>query len=325
MEDWQIIRGVSTLVKICAGVKKNEEVLIVTDTGIPAHIPEALALICIQLGADAQIIKMIPRKVEGSEPPKVVAGAIENADVILEITSVFVHHSNARAIACDKGARYLYIGGLDDDLLKGPGALDADFLEIAPVVQRFAKILTEGDSIHVTTEAGTDYKASIAGRNGRAITGLATEPGSFGAPPCIEAGAIPVEDTGNGIVIADQYAVGIGLLEEPIVVYLENGRANKIEGGKQAKELIQLLDSVKNSNAYHFAEIGIGMNPQALMIDNVLSAEGKSGTGHIALGSTPGDKGVKRIHGSIHIDLVYDKPSIEIDGKKVVELGKVII
>lgn len=325
MEDWEIIKGVSTIVRICAGVKEGEEVLIVTDTAIPSHIPEALALICVEIGADAQIIKMTPRKVEGSEPPKVVAGAIENSDVIMEITSIFVHHSNARAIACERGARYLYIGGLDNNLLKGPGALDADFLAIAPLVQKFANIITEGDVIHITTEAGTDFTASITGRKGRAITGLATEPGSFGAPPCIEAGVIPVENTGNGIVIASEYAVGIGLLEEPIVVHLESGRAKKIEGGREAKELRQLLDSVKNPNAYHFAEIGIGMNPEALMIDNVLSAEGKSGTGHIALGSTPGDKGVKRIHGSIHIDLVFDKPSIEIDGNRVIDMGKVII
>ena len=154
MEDWEIIKGVSTLVRICAGVKEGEEVLIVTDTGIPSHIPEALALICIEVGADAQVIKMTPRKVDGSEPPKVVAGAIENSDVILEITSVFVHHSNARAIACERGARYLYIGGLDDNLLKGPGALDADFLALAPQVQQLRELR---DNYLMKTESGSSF------------------------------------------------------------------------------------------------------------------------------------------------------------------------
>ena len=61
------------------------------------------------------------------------------------------------------------------------------------------------------------------------------------------------------------------------------------------------------------------------MIDNILSAEGKAGTAHIALGSTPGDRDARLIRAGIHLDLVFWHPDILLDAIPVVRNGEVII
>jgi 2,5-dihydroxypyridine 5,6-dioxygenase len=326
MTRWEILRGVNKLVQLCAGVEKGERALIVTDTRFPGHIPDLFAMAVTALGAEPILIRMLTREHNGEEPPAPIAAAMKEADVVFELTSVFVHHSQARQEAHRRGVRYLYLGGITDDLLAGPGAMEADFEAIAPLVEEMARLITASEEIELTAPGGTRFRASLHGREGRALTGLARTPGSFGAPPDIEAGAIPVEGTGEGTIVADAYAVEIGLLSNPIRVEVEKGRVRTIEGpGAEAERLRRLLEAVGNPNAYQIAEIGIGLNPRAEMIDNILSAEGKAGTAHIALGSTPGDRDARLTRAGIHLDLVFWHPDILLDGIAVVRHGEVAI
>ncbi len=326
MPRWEIIRGVNTLVQLCAGVKKGERALIVTDTGFPGHIPDLFALVVTTLGAEPILTRMLTREHNGEEPPPPVAAAMKEVNVVFELSSVFVHHSQARQEAHRKGVRYLYLGGITDALLAGPGAMEADFEAIAPLVEKIAGVITASEEIEMTAPGGTHFRASLHGREGRALSGLARTPGSFGAPPDIEAGVIPVEGTGEGTIVADAYAVEIGLLSNPIRLEVEKGRVQNITGpGADAERLRRLLDAVANPDAYQVAEIGIGLNPCAEMIDNILSAEGKAGTAHIALGSTPGDRDARLTRAGIHLDLVFWHPDILLDGTPVVRRGDVII
>lgn len=326
MENRETVRGVNKLVCTCAGVKKGEKVLILTDSRFPSHIPDLFAEKAAELGAEPVLIRMMPRKHNGEEPPAPAAEAMKQADVIFELTTVFVHHSRARQEAHKTGARYLYLGGITDELLARPGAMDADFEAIAPTVEKIAGLITRSDKIRVTAAGGTSFLASIQGREGRALTGMARSPGSFGAPPDIEAGVIPVEGTGEGVIVADAYVVEIGLLSNPVRLEVQGGEVKRIEGtGVEAESLKNLLHSIENPRAYQVAEIGIGLNPCAKMIDNILSAEGKAETAHIAIGSTPGDRDAHFIGAGIHLDLVFWRPDIFLDEKPIMKRGQVAI
>ena len=318
--------GVTKLVHVCAGVREGERVLILTDTGFPRHIPELFAAAVVAERAEPIVATMPVRAHNGEEPPAAIAAAMKEVDVVLELTSVFVHHSTARQEAHKRGTRYLYLGGMTDALLRGPGALDADFEAIAPVVEAIAARITAAETIEVAAPGGTQFRANIHGRAGRALTGLARSPASFGAPPDIEAGVIPIEGTSRGTIVADAYAVEIGLLAHPVRLEVEGGRVQHIaKTGPQAEKLIALLESVGDPNVYNIAEIGIGLNPAAEMIDNILSAEGKAGTAHIALGSTPGDQHVRRTIAGIHLDLVFWHPDVRLDDAMIVRGGNVVM
>ncbi len=321
-----MVRGVSRLVCTCAGVKEGERVLIITDSHFPSHIPDLFVMKASELGAEPILMKMLPRGHNGEEPPVLIAEAMKHADVIFELTTVFVHHSKARQEAHRAGARYLYLGGITDELLSKSGAMDADFEAIAPTVEKIAHMITQSDEIRVTAPGGTNFRANIEGKEGRALTGIARSPGSFGAPPDIEAGVIPVEGTGEGVIVADAYVVEIGLLSNPIRLEVQSGEVKRIEGtGVEAESLKNLLHSIGDPKAYQVAEIGIGLNPKAKMIDNILSAEGKAETAHIAIGSTPGDKDAHFIGAGIHLDLVFWRPDILLDGNLIVKAGEIIL
>lgn len=320
MSDISLEAGARRLVQ-CGGITAGEDVLIITDTGMDQEVVAAFADVVRKQGGDLVMALMDRRSGPGQAPPEPIAQAMTGAKLAIELTSEFVHHSPARQAAQRAGLRYLFIGDIDREMLESDGAVYADFAEIAPRIVRMSDEITRGTTMRITAPAGTDMTFDIAGRNGRALTGLAAEPSAFGAPPCLEGGVIPKLGGCNGTVVIDAYCVGLGLIEEHVTVRVEDGFAVEIEGGPQADKLRGLLEGANNPNAYNIGEVGIGFNNSALMIDNVTSAESVYGTAHIALGSTPADLDIEMINGGIHLDMVFNSPTITVDGKEAMRDG----
>src|SRR6516225_1172191 len=105
----EITAGVRRLLEVCAAVRRDERVLIVTDTSFDDAIVAAFAVIVKEMRAEPVIMTMERRRVPGEEPPRPVAAAMKAADVILELTSQFIGSSRARVDACNAGARYLVL------------------------------------------------------------------------------------------------------------------------------------------------------------------------------------------------------------------------
>ncbi|GLU49776.1 aminopeptidase [Nocardiopsis ansamitocini] len=316
MSDARLLEGARRLIG-CGRIKPGEEVLIITDTRMDAEVVEAFAQAVREEGADLVVATMAARSGPGQSPPEILAKGMRGADLAIELTSEFVHHSIARQSAQRAGLRYLFIGDIDREMLEGPGAVYADFEAIAPRIVRLSEAITAGSTMRITAPGGTDMTFDLVGRNGRALTGLADAPSTFGAPPCLEGGVIPKPGGSSGRVVVDAYCVGVGLIDTPITVEVENGRAVSIEGGPEAEKLRGLLEGTGNANAHNVSEVGIGFNDSALLIDNVTSAESLYGTAHIALGSTPADLDIEMINAGIHLDMVFHRPTITIDGSEV--------
>lgn len=324
MTDISLEEGARRLVE-CGGITAGEDVLIITDTGMDQEVVSAFADVVRQQGADLVVALMDRRSGPGQAPPEPIARAMTGAQLAIELTSEFVHHSPARQSAQRAGLRYLFIGDIDREMMENEGAVYADFAEIAPRIERMSEEITRGKTLRITAPSGTDMTFDVDGRNGRALTGLATEPSTFGAPPCLEGGVIPKPGGCNGTVVIDAYCVGLGLIDEPVTVRVKDGFAVEIEGGSQADKLRSLLEGANNPNAYNIGEVGIGFNDAALMIDNVTSAESVYGTAHIALGSTPADLDIEMINGGIHLDMVFNSPTITVDGKDAMRDGEFLL
>ncbi len=67
------------------------------------------------LGLDVVVVSSAPADLPGDDPPAPVGAAMLEADVIFELTSVFIGSCPARREACERGARYLTVPGLDVD------------------------------------------------------------------------------------------------------------------------------------------------------------------------------------------------------------------
>jgi leucyl aminopeptidase (aminopeptidase T) len=149
--------------------------------------------------------------------------------------------------------------------------------------------------------------------------GLIHEKGSFGNLPAGEVFVAPVEGSANGILVIDASVAGIGILERPIEVTVENGFATKIEGSSQGEKLQNMLSSVGMREAFNMAELGFGTNPNASVIGNVLEDEKAFGTIHIAFGDNSTIGGL--IKAGIHVDAILTKPTVSVDGEFILKNG----
>lgn len=316
-------RGVGNLVS-CLGDVDDQSVGVLVDPGTDAALREETERVLRAGGAQVRVVQLPVSEGTDAEVPAAVAEQLEGLAAVVEITTVSVRHSQARQDLQGAGTRYLYVGSPPQHLFDGTGAMYADFPTHRARIEWLAERVTSGSSMRITTARGTDLTVDLVGRSGRALTGMADRAGQFGTPPCLEWGLVPSLTGTTGRLVADAYGVGLGLLREPIQGTIEGGRLVDIGAGHEGDRLRDLLASAQTPHAYQVSEIGVGMNPEAQMIDDMMSAEAVLGTAHVAVGTTPADPGVERVQAGLHIDLVFWHPTITIDGDVIMDAGHLL-
>ena len=307
-----LIDGAKTAVITCMGVKKGEDVLILTDTE-KEEIGEALFEVAQEVKANAMIVKMQPGTRHGEEPPKPIAEMMKFVDVIIAPTQYSVTHTQARKRANRAGARVATMPGIIPSMMSS-GGMTADFKEVEKQVKKLAKILEGAKTVKIQTEIGTDLEVSVEGRNWYIDTGICHKKGEFINLPAGEVFIAPKEGTANGKLIID--GAFWEILKEPVIIDVKDGYAKRITGTKEIAKQV----SKRGKEGRNIAEVGIGMNPKAKIIGNVLEDEKVMGTVHVALGdnSTFGGK----CKAGIHIDGIIKDPTLLVDDETIMENGK---
>jgi leucyl aminopeptidase (aminopeptidase T) len=192
----------------------------------------------------------------------------------------------------------------------------ADYKKVRALTMKVARLLDDASAVEIETKIGTRLHMSIAGRKAHPDTGIFHKPGDFGNLPAGEAFIAPVEGTAEGRAVVDGSMVD--RVRGAIEIIFEKGVAKKISGSP-APGLLEMLRKA-GPKAMNLAEFGIGTNPKARLIGNVLEDEKVLGTCHIALGdnSTFGGK----VKAGIHVDGIIKHPTIKLDGKIVMRDGK---
>jgi leucyl aminopeptidase (aminopeptidase T) len=304
----------------CMAVKKGESVLVICDAPL-RKIGFALWNAAKELDAEVMLLEIIPRSRHGEEPPPVVAGIMKAVDVLLCPTSFSLTHTEARRAATRAGVRAATLPGITEDCMKR--TLTADYNKIASLSEKFAKVLSGGKHARVTSPAGTDIEFSIQGRVALADTGLVHKPGDMSNLPAGEAFLAPVERTAEGVMVFEAAVAGLGKLgEEKIRIKVEEGYAVEITGRAQARKLEEMLEP-HGRDAYNIAELGIGTNDKAIISGKILEDEKILGTVHLALGDNKSMGG--KVGVSSHLDGLILKPSVWIDGERIIEDGKLLI
>ncbi len=318
MKEILMTKGARKLMETCAGVKRDENVLIVTDFK-RVKIAQVLAAAAYERGAEVMIAIMTPRKGHGQEPPVPIGEAMKKADVIFTPVSYSITHTQAMKGALESGARSLVMTEFIEDQLIS-GGIEADFNESKAVCKKMANAFEKSRKVLLTTPRGTHLSMEKEGRPGNAMYCI-VEPGQLSPVPTVEANFSPMEGTSEGTIVADASLpyLDIGLLKEPIVATVKEGVITKIEGADQAKKLADDLESRNDPKVYNVAELGVGLNPKSTMQGVQLEDEGVFGTVHIGIGTnvTLGGK----VKAAIHYDLIMWEPTVELDGRIVLEGG----
>lgn len=323
MEQPDLSFGAERLVHHVTGVRPGERALVVLDADTDCSIAAALEAALERAGADARILEVARAKTDSGEPPASIAAAMRDADVVFLAVQVSLTHTEAVKATCAKGGRVAALTQWVPEMLQ-QGGIEADFHAIEPRVMRVAAIWDEGSEVRVTSPSGTDITLDIRGRTGtpHAKTGV-VRPGTFHPIPDIEAPVSPV--TGHGVIVCDASIpyLGIGVLEEPVTLRVEDGRVVSIDGGWAADRVRRSWEDLDDPNVYHLAELGIGMNPHCRLTGRMLEDEGVATTCHFGIGTSNtlgGD-----VKAKCHYDFVVQDPTITVDGRVIMRGGELLV
>lgn len=305
--------------KQCLRIKKGEQALIVTDKG-KLDIANSL----LRVGEKLCICKMIeiPKaKIHSEEPPEWAAEKMLGKDAIIAPTSFSVTHTRATKQAAGQGARVITMPNIEKETFLR--AIPIDYQKMKQFGERVKQSLS-GNEIRVETKAGTGLMVFRGDRKVHNSCGLA-EPGKIRNLPAGEVFFSPLEGKTEGKVIVDASCAPdsetkfgkIGLVKKPFRIDIEGGEAVDCENGV----LWKWITHAKNGS--NVAEFAIGINPKARIIGNVLEDEKVLGTSHVAFGTNANIGGVVR--SDIHLDAVFRKPTISVDGKIIMKCGRFLL
>ena len=302
----------------CLGVGPADAVLVVYNDE-QRVIAESLAAAAKPRARAVSLLEFPTLSRHGEEPPTEVTEAMARADVVFAPTSRSLSHTQARIEATTRGARIATLPTITEEIFTRTIAVD--YAELKRKGEWLAARLTSASTARVTSAAGMDIVLGLSGRTGRSDDGNLQQQGMFGNLPAGEAYIAPHEDAGDGTIVIDGSLAGHGRLALPLRLAVQNGRV--VEADTDAgKWLLETLDA-GGEHGRSLAELGIGTNPAATLTGNVLEDEKAVGTVHIAFGASAAMGGVNLA--GVHIDGILLRPTVELDGERVLDDGRLRI
>jgi len=300
----------------CLGVKEGEEALVISNPATQ-RVGERLREEAADAGADTVLTVISERPSHGAEPPRTVAEAMVDADVLMAPTVQSLSHTAARKRATDAGARCATLPGVTEEMLAR--VMSADMEGLRRKGHLVAEALDRASEARIRDANGTDLRLDISGREAIPDAGELTEPGAFGNLPCGEGFVSPAG--GDGTLVIDGSLASIGLVEEPVVLVVEGGHLTSARGG-QGMAFMELL-TVHGEDGTNIAELGIGTNERAILTGEILEDEKIAGTCHVAFGASAGIGGTVQV--PVHLDCIVMKPTVELDGEAIVRDGELLV
>jgi len=322
--------------KECLGVKK-EDVLIVCDNGYPDKraapiMAGAYYFAAKKLGLKVNLVVQAP-KLKGER----ASSDVTNAMLELKRGSIIVLCLSHRLGKVSKlGKSYRRFANAEDHrFVSSPSlgsvgtdgffsfvdAINIDYSSLQERAKEIKSVLDWGKEVRVQTKNGTDLSFNIRGRTAIANDANYTEPGKGGNMPAGEVYIAPRKKSVNGKVVVDATLThhwGTSAVKNPFTLIVEKGQVVDIQGGSEARILKKTLDLAYEKSKYpwgikYLGEFGIGINPNAKLIGATILDEKILGTAHVAIGSNYWFGG--SIYAKIHLDQVFKKPKINVDGK----------
>lgn len=324
--------------KECLKAKK-EEVLIITDQG-----PDKDHKIALMLGygyflaakkkkLEVQILVQDVKKgfmQADDHVVKAVKALPEKSIIIVSVSNKLGRlgaKKSFRKFCADKGHRFVSSSGLgvvtNSHFNIFAEVIDVNYKRLRKVGDRIKKQWDKAKEIRVKTELGTDLLFDVEGMGAVSNVGYFFDAGKGGNVPAGEVYIAPKGiDNVNGVAMIDasiRHETGSKLLDEPIMFEIVDGRVEKVLG-KHAHILEDTFQKFENRSKYpdrirRVGELGIGINPVAVLMGLAIMDEKVFGTAHIGIGSNSWFGGaIKTI---FHGDMVFKNPTFYIDGKEM--------
>ncbi len=311
-------RAVTAVIRECLGLQPGEEVLVICNPGTE----ELGALLRINAqgeGGEATLAVISERDSHAAEPPEVVAAAMLAADIVIAPTIQSISHTEARKAASEGGARVASMPGVTEEMLAR--VMSADMKLLRKRGNLLGRVLGTGAEARITSPQGSDLRLGLGDRTAIVDAGVLGKRGAFGNIPCGEAFIAPIEGTTEGTLVVDGSIAGIGKLDTPVELTIDDGHLTDASGDDGSR-LMELLTE-HGPDGTNVAELGIGTNEEAVVTGNILEDEKILGSAHVAFGASAAIGGTVQV--PVHLDCVVLEPTVEVDGATLVEAGELSV
>jgi leucyl aminopeptidase (aminopeptidase T) len=297
--------------------EKGESIVIFCDEE-KLDIGEAFARGTLDLGLQTRLtpLKTDPRIFRKEIPQQVMEILRHHADIYINLLRGIREEAPFRIELIkletrEHKARLGHCPGVTMDMLtEGALALTA---EEHRRMQTFAKgliqKLSQAVKIEISNPAGTDISLGVEGRPFFTDTIIDRKTMKWMNLPTGEVLIAPVENAAEGELVCDIAVGGVGLVETPVKLTVQNGRVRD-SSSKSPQILRNVRDSLNtDARSSTIGEFAFGINPKARLADEFLEAEKLFGTIHIAFGDNsdfPGGQNPSKNH----LDLLISKPSV---------------
>jgi leucyl aminopeptidase (aminopeptidase T) len=308
--------------------KEEDLAIAISDFEMKETIWKSFAEAARQSGAKLSLVTIPPLRFAHDEPPLNVGELIKNSTLVFMLTSKEFIHSKACHQAMKKGVRFVNMAQIDENLLLDSDETFESYLKMQHIGKILREVWTRGKEFTIETNLGTELKGDITGRVGYYVAGIAQKQPNIELVSCAfpdgEAGVAPIETSVNGKIVVDATLVGtdIGLVAQPVEIFVEHGEITEIKGGQEAERLRRWLEQWGDAYSSIVCEVSIGFNPSIRLLGRK-SDKKALGTIHVGFGKNDDIGG--QIESRTHLDAVIKDPTVYVDGRKIVEGRKLLI
>jgi leucyl aminopeptidase (aminopeptidase T) len=335
--DSAVISGAQEIVQRCLGLTRGQNLLIFADP-TTINIASILAEAADELAVQPTIISVplsMQRRIPGQIDLSLLAqGAAREARAILTCvnSSPDCLGFRKRILETQWSAR-TRIGHMPGPTLKVLRLANVDFNELIAACHSLEIALARGRTLEFVSHAQDGRPHRLAVNIGGwerlpvASNGVIAD-GVWGNVPSGETYIAPVEGSAEGSIVINGSIPGLPIKSsEELLLHFEGGRLvsmdpedNRTAQVLRETQIKRALDA-GDENWSNLAEIGIGVNRAVRRLTgNMLFDEKAARTAHIALGSNIYMGG--KVDSTIHCDMVIRAPTILVDGKTILQKGR---
>ncbi len=310
-----MLEGAKNALKVVLSMEKNEPMLIITDEH-KSDIAEAFRLGGEALGAKVKTFVLPEEQRPLKEIPAEIFPLLEHCKTGGIIINAFSANSTETPFRIklikqeiSTNSRVGHAPGITTSMMT-EGPMTVDYSQVARNVDTLMAKFENAKKVRLTAPGGTDITLGIAHRD--FDTDVRIKSGGFGNLPAGEIWCAPEEDNANGVIVCDGSIGDIGQVKEPLKLEISKGKIVALESDDQGLvDRIRELTGV-DEDASVIGELGIGLNPRARLIGNLLEDEKAGKTAHIAFGNnTEMPNGQNR--SQTHRDFLFYNPTFEVE------------
>jgi hypothetical protein len=324
----EMVKGATNALRNVLSLKEGEDMLIVLDDS-RIEIGMAFDKGGKALGANTKTYSLSKHQRPITEVPDDLRDLFKGYKVIINTFETNPQETPFRVKLLYEeivyNARVGHAPGITKGMMKD-GPMKVVYTKIIKDAEHLMALFKDVKEVLITAPGGTDIVLDIEDRG--FLTDVSINDGEFGNLPAGEIWCSPVEDGANGVLVIDGSIGDLGNVSKPLTLKVKDGHLVSIES--EDKDLVKKVEELSSVDkmAKVIGELGIGLNPGARLVGNMLEDEKAGGTCHIAFGNNMDMHGGQN-NSITHRDFLFYKPTFKATYKNGAERdllqdGKVI-